>query len=174
MLTSAQILKEIQNGRIKIEPFDEESLMSNPNSYDIHLGNKLLTYSSEVLDMKKENSVIEEIIPEEGYTLLPGVLYLGSTLESTSTPYHIPKLDGVSSVARLGISIHETAGFGDIGFEGKWTLEITVTHPVIVYPGARIGQVYFESPEGEIVTRYHGKYQNSEDVMASKSFKDFK
>lgn len=120
------------------------------------------------LDPKKDNETIDIEIPEEGYVLLPGTLYLGETEEYTETYGFIPNIDGRSTTGRLGIEIHRTAGFGDNGFKGKWTLEITVTHPVIVYPGMEIGQLYYETIDGDTSMTYNGKYQNQEGVQAAK------
>lgn len=120
------------------------------------------------LDPKKDNETEDIKIPEEGYVLLPGTLYLGETVEYTETTGYVPKIDGRSTTGRLGIVIHLTAGFGDNGFKGKWTLEITVTHPVIVYPNMEIGQLYFEEIQGDISMKYEGKYQNQQGVQAAK------
>lgn len=120
------------------------------------------------LDPRKDNETIDIEIPEEGYILLPGNLYLGTTEEYTETYGFIPNIDGRSTTGRLGIEIHRTAGFGDNGFKGKWTLEITVTHPVIVYPGMEIGQLYYETIDGDTSMTYNGKYQNQEGVQAAK------
>lgn len=120
------------------------------------------------LDPRKENETIDIDIPEEGYVLLPGTLYLGETVEYTETYGFVPNIDGRSTTGRLGIEVHRTAGFGDNGFKGKWTLEITVTHPVIVYPGMEIGQLYYETIEGDTSITYNGKYQNQDGVQAAK------
>lgn len=124
------------------------------------------------LDPKKDNETQDIEIPEEGYVLLPGTLYLGSTMEYTETYGFVPNIDGRSTTGRLGIEIHRTAGFGDNGFKGKWTLEITVTHPVIVYPGMEIGQLYYETIDGDTSITYNGKYQNQQDVQAAKVDKE--
>lgn len=120
------------------------------------------------LDPKKDNETIDIDIPEEGFILVPGMLYLGETMEYTETYNLIPNIDGRSTTGRLGIEIHKTAGFGDVGFKGKWTLEITVTHPVIIYPGMEIGQIYYETIEGDSSILYNGKYQNQQGVQAAK------
>lgn len=112
-----------------------------------------------ILDMRKNNPTLDVPIPEEGLVLMPGILYLGCTLERTQSNHFIPKVEGRSSVGRLGIKVHLTAGFGDIGFNGRWTLEIEVTHPIRVYAGERICQVYFSTPHGPIADLYHGRYQ---------------
>lgn len=120
------------------------------------------------LDPRKDNETIDFEIPEDGYILVPGVLYLGETMEYTETYGLVPNIDGRSTTGRLGIEIHRTAGFGDNGFKGKWTLEITVTHPVIVYPGMEIGQLYYEIVDGDNSMMYNGKYQNQKGVEAAK------
>ena len=124
------------------------------------------------LDPKKDNETQDIEIPEEGYVLLPGTLYLGETMEYTETYGFVPNIDGRSTTGRLGIEVHRTAGFGDNGFTGKWTLEITATHPVIVYPGMEIGQLYYETIEGDTSMMYNGKYQNQQGVQAAKVDKD--
>lgn len=123
------------------------------------------------IDMMKDNEVIEFSIPEEGYILRPGILYIGRTVERTCSEKFIPMLDGRSSGGRLGISIHICAGFGDIGFDGTWTLEITVVEPVIVYPYKEIAQVSYFKPYGSIKKLYRGRYYGQEDATSSRFFK---
>ena len=172
MLSGLEIKKQIKNGNIIIVPFNENQL--NPNSYNIKLGNKLLVYDiKDYLDSKKENKTKETIIPEEGYILEPGLLYLGETEEYTETIGFVPCIDGRSSIGRLGIQVHATAGFGDNGFKGKWTLEIITTHRVKIYPGMEIGQIYYETLEGDKSMIYSGKYQNQNGVIASRMNQDF-
>jgi len=155
ILTDGAILEAVKNKSIVIEPFLEECLGSN--SYDVHLGKTLAVYNEEVLDAKAANTIRYFEIPEEGFKLEPNELYLGVTQEYTETHKHIPFLEGKSSVGRLGIDIHATAGKGDIGFCNYWTLEISVKKPVIVYAGMPVGQlIYFES-KGEVFTSYSTK-----------------
>ena len=131
-------------GSIVVEPFDPSCL--GTNSYDVHLGRHLATYLDEVLDARKHNQIETFEIPAEGYVLQPDKLYLGVTKEYTETHAHVPFLEGKSSVGRLGIDIHATAGKGDVGFCNTWTLEISVTQPVRIYAGMPIGQlIYFQS-----------------------------
>ena len=120
------------------------------------------------LDMHKKNETIEFQIPEEGYVLQPGVLYIGRTVERTATDKFIPMINGRSSGGRLGISIHICAGFGDIGFDGTWTLEITVVEPVRIYPNEEIAQVCFFTPAGKKAKLYRGRYYKQEDATASR------
>lgn len=120
------------------------------------------------LDMHKENETIEFEIPEEGFVLQPGVLYIGRTVERTRTDKYIPMINGRSSGGRLGISIHICAGFGDIGFDGTWTLEITCVEPVRIYPNSEIAQVCFFKPYGKVKDLYRGRYYQQEDATASR------
>lgn len=155
ILTDNEILEEIQKGSILIEPFDREFL--GTNSYDVHLGRYLATYEDEILDAKAHNKITHFEIPEEGYVLEPGKLYLGVTKEYTETHAHVPFLEGKSSTGRLGIDIHATAGKGDVGFCNTWTLEISVTHPVRVYAGMPIGQLIYFKVDGEVKVKYNEK-----------------
>lgn len=155
ILSDKRILEEIDKGTIIIEPYDRKNL--GTNSYDVHLGKHLATYKNRVLDAKAHNSVEHFEIPEEGYILEPGVLYLGVTLEYTETHAHVPFLEGKSSTGRLGIDIHATAGKGDVGFCNTWTLEISVSQPVRVYAGMPIGQLIYFVVEGDIETMYNTK-----------------
>lgn len=155
VLSDKQILECVKNGEIIIEPFDREKLGSN--SYDVSLSKHLAVYEDAVLDAKKHNKVNHFEIPKDGFVLKPGELYLGSTIEYTESHKHLPILDGKSSVGRLGIDIHATAGIGDVGFCGYWTLEISVSKPVRVYEGMPIGQIIYHSVEGEVLRPYNAK-----------------
>lgn len=156
MLVDQTILRHIKHGLIKITPYNEDRLGSN--SYDLTLGNQLLIYTDKVLDAKKDNPFKVEDIKPEGFTLLPGELYLGYTAENTYTHESlVPQLEGKSSIGRLGISIHCTAGFGDAGFNGHWTLEISVIKPVIVYAGMPIAQIFYFQTLGNVINAYSRK-----------------
>ncbi len=155
ILSDKGILEEIERGSIIIEPFDLKCL--GTNSYDVHLGKYLATYRSRVLDAKKQNEIDHFEIPKDGFVLHPGILYLGVTLEYTETHRHVPFLEGKSSTGRLGIDIHATAGKGDVGFCNTWTLEISVSQPVKIYPGMPIGQLIYFAVDGEIGTMYNAK-----------------
>jgi dCTP deaminase len=155
ILSDKLILEEIEKGTILIEPFIRECL--GTNSYDVHLGKHLATYTGRILDAKAHNEVEHFEIPPEGLVLEPGVLYLGVTEEYTETHAHVPFLEGKSSTGRLGIDIHATAGKGDVGFCNTWTLEISVSQPVRVYGGMPIGQLIYFSVEGEIEVMYNTK-----------------
>jgi dCTP deaminase len=156
ILTDNEILEAIKFGNIVIKPFDRNAL--GTNSYDIHLGNTLAVYNDKELDAKKHNTVSYFTIPEEGFVLQPGQLYLGATLEYTETHTHVPFLEGKSSTGRLGINIHATAGKGDVGFCNHWTLEISCLMPVRIYPGMPIAQIfYFKINHENIDTMYNKK-----------------
>lgn len=155
ILSDKKILEAIEAGAIVIEPYDRSCL--GTNSYDVHLSKHMAVYIDEVLDAKKHNKIKELVMPEEGFVLQPGVLYLGVTEEYTETHNSVPFLEGKSSVGRLGIDIHATAGKGDVGFCNTWTLEISCTQPVRVYPGMPIGQLIYFMVDGEIENYYNKK-----------------
>jgi dCTP deaminase len=155
ILTDHQILEEIKKGSIKVEPFRRECLGSN--SYDVHLGKTLAVYNTNVLDAKKHNEITTFEIPVDGFVLEPDKFYLGVTEEYTETKAHVPFLEGKSSVGRLGIDIHATAGKGDVGFCNHWTLEISVKQPVRVYAGMPIGQLIYFETKGDLITPYNTK-----------------
>ena len=155
ILSDQRILEEIEKETIKIQPYNREFLGSN--SYDVHLSKHLATYKDKTLDAKKHNEINHFEIPDEGFVLLPGELYLGVTEEYTETHVHVPFLEGKSSTGRLGIDIHATAGKGDVGFCGNWTLEISCKIPVRIYKGMPIGQLIYFPVEGEVQVKYNSK-----------------
>ena len=153
ILSDKTILEEIEKGTILIEPFRQDCLGSN--SYDVHLGKYLATYKNRLLDAKKHNEVDMMVISGEGIILYPDMLYLGVTEEYTETHKHVPFLEGKSSVGRLGIDIHATAGKGDVGFCNTWTLEISVKQPVRIYAGMPVGQLIYFVLEGDVKSSYN-------------------
>lgn len=171
MILSGLEIKNKMGKEIVIEPFDEKLL--NPNSYNLRLHNELLVYENNILDMKKPNPTKKIMIPDGGIILEPGKLYLGRTIEHTKTDKYVPMLEGRSSIGRLGLFVHVTAGFGDVGFCGYWTLEIFCIQPIKVYPEVEICQVYYHSIEGDYVKYNSGKYQNNTGVQPSLLYKDF-
>lgn len=182
ILTGAEILAARNAGDIVIDPFDETQI--NPNSYNMRLDKEMCVYvpsfegidrmadwlnhgqrfPAAMLDCKKDNPTWSFAIPEQGLVLYPGKLYLGATVERTESSVYVPMVDGRSSLARLGISVHQTGGFGDVGFRGHWTLEITCVEPVRIYAGMRVCQVRFEVPKGDTRIQYDqlptSKYAN--------------
>jgi len=176
ILSDKKILDAIAAGEIVIEPFRRECL--GTNSYDVHLGKYLAVYRDRVLDARRHNQVVFIEIPEEGFVLQPGTLYLGVTEEYTETHRAVPFLEGKSSVGRLGIDIHATAGKGDVGFSNHWTLEISCIQPVRIYAGMPIAQLIYFRVDGEIEHYYHrkpdAKYnRRSDKPMESMMWKNF-
>lgn len=114
------------------------------------------------VDVHQPTPTIDLKIPDGGLWLWPGILYLAATVERTLCCGLVPWLDGRSSVGRAGLSVHVTAGRGDDGWPGRWTLEMTaVTHPVKIYAGMRCGQVTYFDLRGERKP-YAGKYVNQD------------
>lgn len=155
ILSDTSILEAIDRKDIVIDPYDKSCL--GTNSYDVHLSKYLACYLDDVIDAKKHNQVEHFEIPEEGLVLHPGKTYLGSTVEYTETRQFVPFLEGKSSVGRLGIDIHATAGKGDVGFCNHWTLEISVCQSVRVYAGMPIGQLIYFKVEGDVDVDYSSK-----------------
>ena len=172
MILSGKEIESRIDKDIIIEPFDKKRI--NPNSYNLSLHNELLIYKDSTLDMKKNNEVEKLIIPSDGLVLETNRLYLGRTVEYTETKNLVPMLEGRSSIGRLGLFVHVTAGFGDVGFKGFWTLEIFCVQPVKIYPSVEICQVYYHTIEGEIKNYSSQKYQNNRGIQSSLLFKDFK
>jgi len=145
----------------------------------VHLGKNIATYTTHELDPKEELHLQYIKMPDTGLMLLPHTLYLGITQEYTRTGHKlVPNIDGKSSIGRLGIFVHVTAGRGDAGFSGHWTLEIVVIKPVIVYPGMPIGQLTYQKIEGKVLRPYDKKdtqkYINTEaKPMASMMYKNW-
>ena len=140
ILSGNEILARL-GGDIVIEPFEPSRL--NPNSYNLTLHNELLVYEEVVLDMRRPNRVSRIELPGEGLVLQPNQLYLGRTAERTETHRLVPMIEGRSSVGRLGLFVHVTAGFGDVGFCGYWTLEMFAVQPLRIYPGVPICQILY-------------------------------
>lgn len=165
MLTAAEIMERITKGAITITPFDEMNL--GANSYDLTLA-EMWRLERKGFFIDPENPETWELTPLEfnvsgKYALHPGSLYLALTKEYCEALDTVPCIEGRSSYARLGVTVHQAAGFGDIGFCGRWTLEISVKERVLLRPGIRICQVFFAEPTGEISKNYQGKYGVSKD-----------
>ena len=171
MILSGKEIYQKLNKEIIITPFELKQL--NPNSYNLRLHNELLVYDEKHLDMKKSHTTKKIIIPEEGLLLEAGKLYLGRTIEYTRTEGLVPMLEGRSSIGRLGLFIHITAGFGDVGFSGYWTLEMFCVQPIRVYLGVEICQIFYHTIEGEYTRYVSNKYQNNTGIQASMMYKDF-
>lgn len=170
MILSGSEIKAQLGRNIQIEPFLEEQL--NPNSYNLRLHNELLIYEEIVLDMKRPSRYRRISIPPEGLMLQPNQLYLGRTVEYTETRNLVPMLEGRSSIGRLGLFVHVTAGFGDVGFCGYWTLEMFAIQPVRIYAGVQVAQVFYHTVEGEITDYKSGKYQHNTDIQPSLLYRE--
>lgn len=170
MILSGIEIEQQLGDTIFIEPFDKDCV--NPNSYNLKLHNELIVYDSSYLDLKEDNHYKTITIPEDGLMLYPNTLYLGRTVERTITKKFVPMLEGRSSLGRLGLSIHVTAGFGDVGFEGYWTLEVHCIHPIIIYPWIEVCQIYYHTIIGRHRQYCSGKYQGNNDIQTSKMYKE--
>ena len=171
MILSGNEIESRINNDIIINPYDKSKL--NPNSYNLALHNELMIYDDTLLDMKLENKTSTIQIPDDGLVLEPNKLYLGRTLEYTETNNLVPMLEGRSSIGRLGLFIHVTAGFGDVGFKGYWTLEIFCVQPIKIYHSVEVCQIYYHTIEGDFKEYSSGKYQNNDGIQPSLLFRDF-
>lgn len=170
MILTGPEIRQQQGHGLLIEPFNPEQL--NPNSYNLKLADELVVYDRTVLDAKYDNPSAHLTIPEEGIVLQPNRLYLGRTEEYTETHDYVPMLEGRSSIGRLGLMIHVTAGFGDVGFRGYWTLELHAIQPVRIYPGMEICQIYYHTIKGEKTPYNSGKYQNNNGIQTSQIWRE--
>jgi dCTP deaminase len=170
MILSGNEIRNRLGEDIFIDPFDEAHL--NPNSYNLTLHHELMVYEEVVLDMRSANRVRRFSIPEDGLVIKPQQLYLGRTVERTRTRNLVPQIEGRSSVGRLGLFVHVTAGLGDAGFCGYWTLEMFSVQPVRIYPGVPICQICYHEITGEITEYSSDKYQDNRDIQPSLMFKE--
>lgn len=172
ILTGNGIVDAINEGDIEISPFDKKQL--NPNSYNLRLSETLLLYWQADLDMRRNNKTFTVEMSDKGFLLQPGILYLGATKEVIGSDKYVPIIDGRSSVGRLGINVHATAGYGDLGFNGTFTLELSVVQPIRIYPNVQIAQVRFQAVQGKIGKLYRGKYVGQTLPRASGLWKEFR
>lgn len=166
ILTGPEIRRRVAAGDIEIDPFVEAHV--NPASVDLTLGAKVAQYIDSnfedvdttfingrstrvaIHDVKKSLEVSVKMMGKEGLIFWPRQLYLMHTAERVRTDKFVPVLDGKSSIARIGVQIHLTAGFGDVGYDGEYTLEVVTHRAVRLYPGMRICQIRFHEVVGEI------------------------
>lgn len=170
ILTGNEITKRVEMGDIVIDPFIKENV--NPNSYNFRLHHDLLVYDQEVIDPMRQAQTRTLQIPPEGLVLEPQRLYLASTVEKMGSEHFVPTYAARSSVARLGMFINLSAPLGDIGFIGRWTIQLYCLHRVRVFAGMNIGQMMFWHVRGDIKL-YQGKYKGADKAIASLIFKDF-
>jgi dCTP deaminase len=171
MVLSGHEIRRQLGTNIVIAPFDESRL--NPNSYNLTLHHELMVYEEVVLDMRRPSRVRRLTIPAEGLVLQPNQLYLGRTAERTETRNLVPMIEGRSSIGRLGLFVHVTAGFGDVGFCGFWTLEMFAVQPVRIYAGVAICQIFYHDIHGSFTEYASDKYQHNTDIQPSLLFKEF-
>ncbi len=171
MILSGEEIKKRMGGDIRIDPFDASQI--NPNSYDLTLHNELLVYEEVVLDVKTPNRYRRIEIPDCGLVLSPSQIYLGRTVEHTETHNLVPMIEGRSSLGRLGLFVHVTSGFGDVGFKGYWTLEMFAVQPIRIYPGLQICQIIYHALQGAVCEYSSSKYQNNKDIQPSLLYRDF-
>lgn len=162
-LVDGDIIAARERGDIVITPWDSDAL--GTNSYDVHLSSQMLVYRQELdewnrplpLDCRVRRDTDTISIPPEGYVLRPGVLYLASTIEYTESLAHLPTINGKSSLGRLGLSVHVTAGTGDVGFCGHWTLELHVIEPLRIYADMPVAQLLWDTITNEPDVPYYAK-----------------
>jgi len=164
VLTRQEILKEIRQGSVEIEPFDEGQV--GPGSIDLHLGSefrvfKKLRNACVVEDNISVEDLTERLETEESFTLMPGETVLGITLERIKLPANICGwLEGRSRFARMGLVIHMTAGFVQPGINNRQVLEIgnLAPFPLVLKPGVRVCQMILERTEGK--ASYDGRFKS--------------
>lgn len=185
LLSDRDLLTEIDNKRVTIEPFDPE--MIQPSSIDVRLDRMFRVFENHKyphIDPSIEQADLTRLIEPDGddpFILHPGEFVLGSTLEVVSLPDDLAgRLEGKSSLGRLGLLTHSTAGFIDPGFSGHITLELSnaATLPIKLFPGMKIGQLCLfrlsspaDHPYGS--DKYGSRYQGQRGPTASRSFANF-
>jgi dCTP deaminase len=182
ILSDRTIREQIDAGRIVIDPFDPACVQ--PSSVDLHVDAEFRVFRNNrypFIDVKQEQDLTElvEVKPDEPFILHPGEFVLGSTLERVSIPDDlVARLEGKSSLGRLGLLIHSTAGYVDPGWDGFLTLELSnvANLPITLYPGMKIGQISFFQLTTAAETPYGSagnKYQNQQGPTASRFHEEF-
>ena len=146
ILTGSEIVAQLRQGRIRIEPFRAEQV--GPNSYDVRLGDTLEMYEHELLDFRADNPKVKVAVPAEGLVLRTDRIYLAATEELIGSDHFAAIVHARSSVARMGLFVHVTADLIDIGTYDRWILQLHAVQPVRIFSGMRIGQVTFWSASG--------------------------
>ena len=184
ILSDRSIREEIEAGHIVIDPFDPGCIQ--PSSVDLHVDAEFRVFANNrypFIDVKQEQPDLTELVevkPDEPFILHPGEFVLGSTLERVGLPDDlVARLEGKSSLGRLGLLIHSTAGYVDPGWNGNLTLELSnvANLPITLYPGMKIGQISFFRLTTAAETPYGAagnKYQGQRGPTASRSFEDFR
>ncbi len=180
VLSDRTIREELASGRLVIEPFDESLLQ--PSSVDLRVANAFRVFHNNrraYIDVRAANDDLTEIVTVaegEAFILHPGEFVLGSTLERVALPDDlVARLEGKSSLGRLGLLIHSTAGYIDPGFDGTITLELSnvARLPISIYPGMAIGQISYLQMTTPVDKPYQGKYQRQRGPTASAFHREF-
>ena len=185
LLSDRDIKAEIDSHRVRLDPYDPA--MIQPSSIDVRLDKFFRLFDNHkypVIDPAQDQPELTRLVevePDDGFVLHPGEFVLGSTLETVSLPDDLAaRVEGKSSLGRLGLMTHATAGFVDPGFSGHVTLELSnvATLPIILWPGMKVGQLCFfrltspaENPYGS--EKYGSHYQGQRGPTASRSFQSF-
>ncbi|GGB77262.1 dCTP deaminase [Knoellia flava] len=185
LLSDRDIRTEIDNGRVVLDPWDPE--MIQPSSIDVRLDRYFRLFDNHkypYIDPSEDQpdlTRLVEVEPDEPFVLHPGEFVLGSIFETVTLPDDVAaRVEGKSSLGRLGLLTHATAGFVDPGFSGHVTLELSnvATLPIKLWPGMKVGQLCFfrlsssvENPYGS--SKYGSHYQGQRGPTASRSFKNF-
>ncbi|MFJ1706851.1 dCTP deaminase domain-containing protein [Kitasatospora sp. NPDC088346] len=169
ILTGPEIARQVEQGRITMDPFDPARCTTN--SYDLALGHRLLVYLDDVLDPRLPSAHETREIPAAGYLLEAGDFVLAETAERLGSDHYVPLIHAKSGFARLGAFAHVTADLIDLGFHGRSTLQLYATLPVTIFPGMLVAQATFWVPYGEIEL-YTGKYQGADGPLPSRSHLD--
>jgi dCTP deaminase len=185
ILSDRDIRSAIEAGRIVIDPFTPGAIQ--PSSIDLHLDRRFRVFRNNrypFIDLRTEQPDLTELVeidPEQPFILHPGEFVLGSTLERVALPDDlVARLDGKSSLGRLGLLIHSTAGFVDPGWDGNLTLELSnvANLPITLYYGMKIGQISFQRMSSPVEVAYGddrigSKYRGQTDPTASRYHVDF-
>jgi len=185
VLSDRTIRSEIQAGRIVIEPHDDS--LVQPSSIDLRVDRRFRVFNNSrypYIDVRKPMEDLTELVEVEGgkpFILHPGEFVLGQTLEKVTLPNDlVARLEGKSSLGRLGLLIHSTAGFVDSGFSGNLTLELSnvANLPITIYEGMPIGQISFMRMDGPVDHPYGShatgsKYQGQSEPTPSRFYENF-
>ena len=185
VLSDRTIRREIEDGRITIDPFDAS--MVQPSSIDVRVDRRFRVFHNArypYIDVRQPMEDLTELVevgPDERFILHPGEFVLGQTLEKVTLPDDlVARLEGKSSLGRLGLLIHSTAGFVDAGFSGNLTLELSnvANLPITIYHGMPIGQLSFMRMDGPVEHPYgsrdtSNKYQGQTEPTPSRFYLNF-
>jgi dCTP deaminase len=180
VLSDRTIKEQIAAGRLLIDPYDEA--LVQPSSIDVRVAGQFRVFHNNrqpYIDVRRPSEDLTDLVEisgDEPFILHPGEFVLGTTLERIGIPDDlVARLEGKSSLGRLGLLIHSTAGYIDPGWEGDITLELSnvARLPITIYQGMRIGQLSFQTLTTPVDTPYKGKYQGQTGPTASRAFRDF-